>query len=143
MEVGWSGASAASPLPMPGYLPLQPYFDAAKPLLEKYNTDEFNAKKAEELRNGKGWKKNGQRMYADASGNTLKLEIISSGTAGNALGPVVLELLKRQGVDATFSLPPDASDRFAKGATSGRSAATAAACAIRTTPCASTRPPPR
>ena len=88
VEVGWSGASAASPLPMPGYPPLQPYFDAAKPLLEKYHTNEFNPKKAEELLNGKGWKKNGQGMYADASGNTLKLEIISSGTAGNALGPV-------------------------------------------------------
>jgi len=115
VEVGWSGASGPSPLPMPGYLPLKPYFDAVKPLLDKYNTTEFNPKKAEEILNGKGWKKNGQGMFADASGNTLKLDIISSGTAGNALGPVLLELLKRQGIDASFSLPPDANNRFAQG----------------------------
>jgi len=115
VEVGWSGASAPSPLPIPGYKPLQPYFDATKPLLEQYPTNLYDPKKAEALLNGKGWKKNGQGVYADASGATLKLEIISAGTAGNALGPIMLELLKREGVDVTFSLPPDYNDRFAKG----------------------------
>jgi len=31
------------------------------------------------------------------------------------VGPVVQELLKRQGIEATFATPPDALDRFSKG----------------------------
>jgi peptide/nickel transport system substrate-binding protein len=114
-DVAWSGASAPSQLPLPFYPPLKPYFDAIKPLLDRYNTNEYNPQKAEQLLTSKGWKKDSQGMWADSSGNRFKLDIIGSGTSGNALGPVLPEQLKRNGIDASFSLPPDFGDRFAKG----------------------------
>ena len=43
----------------------------------------------------------------------------ASERAGPAIGPVLAELLKRQGVDARLSLPPDFDDRFQKGQYAG------------------------
>src|SRR4029434_6835469 len=47
------------------------------------------------------------------------LEIIGTGGLGSAVGPVISEQLKRQGVDASFSLPPDFDNRFQKGQYTG------------------------
>ena len=62
IDVGWGGSSSLSPLPMPDgavYKGLQPYFDYAKPLLEKYPTNEFNP---EEGRGDAGGTRAGRRM---------------------------------------------------------------------------------
>src|SRR2546426_674675 len=67
----------------------------------------------------KGWKKDAAGFWGDTQGNRLKLDIIGFGGSGPAIGPVLSELLKRQGVDASFSLPPDFDDRFQKGQYSG------------------------
>ena len=117
VDVGWAGASKPIPWTMPDmpeYPGLKVYYDAIKPNLETYNTLEFNPKKGEELLLKKGWKKNSAGIWADASGKTLKFEIITTGSFP-AVVPVVAELLKRQGVDATFALPTDFGDRFSKG----------------------------
>ncbi len=65
IDVGYLGASTVSSLPMPAYPPLQPYFDAVKDLLAKYDTLEFNPKKGDALLAGKGWKKDADG-YLDA-----------------------------------------------------------------------------
>jgi peptide/nickel transport system substrate-binding protein len=119
VDVGFVGASQTAALPMPEYPPLRPYYDAVKDLLAKQNTLEFNPKKGEELLVAKGWKKDGTGFWADAQGNHLKLDIIGFGSSGPAIGPVLAELLRRQGVDASMSLPPDFDDRFNKGQYSG------------------------
>jgi len=71
------------------------------------------------FRSGKGWKKDGTGFWADAQGNHLKLDIIGFGSSGPAIGPVITELLRRQGVEASMSLPPDFDDRFNKGQYAG------------------------
>jgi peptide/nickel transport system substrate-binding protein len=119
VDVGFVGASQTAALPMPEYPPLRPYYDAVKDLLAKQNTLEFNPKKGEELLTAKGWKKDSTGFWADAQGNHLKLDIIGFGSSGPAIGPVITELLRRQGVDASMSLPPDFDDRFNKGQYSG------------------------
>jgi peptide/nickel transport system substrate-binding protein len=113
-DVGWSGASAPSQVPFPLYPPLKPYYDAIKPLLEKYNTNEYNPKKADDILTAKGYKKGGNGVWANAQG-PLKLEIMGAGTAGNALGPVLPEMLKQGGLDVTYSQPPDAGTRYTSG----------------------------
>jgi peptide/nickel transport system substrate-binding protein len=40
---------------------------------------------------------------------------MGTGGYGSVMGPVISEQLKRQGVDASFSLPPDFDSRFQKG----------------------------
>jgi peptide/nickel transport system substrate-binding protein len=119
VDVGYVGASIPSPLPLPEYPPLRPYMDSVKDLLAKDNTLEFNPKKGEEIFTRKGWKKDSAGFWVDAQGNRLKLDIIGFGGSGPAIGPVITEQLRRQGVDASMSLPPDFDDRFQKGQYTG------------------------
>ena len=114
VDIGWSGMSAPIALPMPTYPGLMPFYDAAKPLLDKYPTNEFNPQKGEQLLQKKGWKKDAQGMWLDASGQPVKLEILVIASA-TPLGPVVVELLKQQGIDASFAQPPDINTRYSKG----------------------------
>jgi peptide/nickel transport system substrate-binding protein len=115
IDVGWAGASSPSSLPMPTYPPLKPYFDAVQDLLQKYPTTEFNPKKGDELLLKKGFKKEGGKWLLP-DGQPLKLEVMGPGTGTFApVGPVVAELLKRQGIDGVYAQPPDASSRFEKG----------------------------
>ena len=115
IDVGWAGAAEPSPLPIPAYPALRPYIDSVKDLLAQYNTLEFNPKKGEEILSKKGWKKNQSGFWVDTQGARLTLEIICTGGLGSAVGPVISEQLKRQGVDASFSLPPDFNVRFQQG----------------------------
>src|SRR5436309_929648 len=115
IDVGYVGASQAAPLPLPEYPPLRPYIASVKDLLAKNNTLEFNPKKGEELLTRKGWKKDGGGIWTDAQGGQLTLDVIAFAPTGPPIAPVLTELLKRQGVDASFSLPPDFDDRFQKG----------------------------
>jgi peptide/nickel transport system substrate-binding protein len=113
VEVGWSGASSPSKLPMPTYPALMPYFDAVKDLLEKYDTTKFDPARANEILTKKGWKKEGN-AWKDAKGNPVKLDIIGT-PSFTAIGPIVTEQLKRQGIDASYSMPPNFGDLFNKG----------------------------
>jgi peptide/nickel transport system substrate-binding protein len=119
VEVAFVGASEVSRLPMPPYKPLQPYFDAVKDLLGRYDTLEFNPAKGAALLQGKGWKKDASGYWTDAAGTRLALPIISAGTFGAAVGPVLAEMLRRNGVDASLALPPDFNDRFQQGKYTG------------------------
>jgi peptide/nickel transport system substrate-binding protein len=116
VEVGFLGASQVSALPLPPYKPLLPYFDAVKDLLAKYDTLEFDPKKGDALLAAKGFRKQGGK-WTDPDGKPLTVAIISGplGTFGPAIGPVVSEMLKRHGIDASLTLPPDFNDRFQKG----------------------------
>jgi peptide/nickel transport system substrate-binding protein len=114
VSVAFLGASQVSSLPVPPYAPLQPYFDAVKDLLTKYNTLAFDPKKGDALLATKGFKKQGGAWHGP-DGQPLTVTIISTATFGAALGPVVSEMLKRHGVDASLSLPPDFNNRFQTG----------------------------
>jgi len=114
VQVAWSGASKETPLPLPDYPPLKPYFDAVAPLLKTYNTLEYNPAKGDALLTKKGWKKNSAGMWLDEKGQPVKLDIISFFDF-TSVGPVVVELLKRGGIDSSYSEPPDIFDRFSAG----------------------------
>jgi len=115
IDVGFLGACTASKLPMPPYPPLMPYFDAVKDLLAKYDTNEFAPKKADTLLAAKGFKKSGDGFWTDGEGKRLNVDIIGFGASGPAMGPVLVEMLKRRGVNSSMALPPDFDDRFQKG----------------------------
>ena len=103
---------------MPPYKPLLPYFDAVKDLLAKYDTLEFNPKKGDALLEAKGFKKNGS-MWEMPDGKPFTLDIIGFGASGSAMGPVLSEILRRHGVTASLTLPPDFNSRFQKGQYAG------------------------
>jgi peptide/nickel transport system substrate-binding protein len=115
IDVAYLGACTASKLPMPPYPPLMPYFDAVKDMLAKYDTNEFAPKKADALLAAKGFKKSADGFWTDGEGKRLNVDIIGFGASGPAMGPVLVEMLKRRGVDSSMALPPDFDDRFQKG----------------------------
>ncbi len=114
VDVSFTGAAEASPLPMPRYPALRPYYDSVKDLLAQHDTLEFNPRKGEELLVKKGWKKDSTGFWADGQGTRLKLDMITFLSLAG-VGPVLTEQFRRQGIDATFGLPPDFGDRFNKG----------------------------
>jgi len=118
VDVSWSGASKVTPLPMPDYPPLVPYFDAVKDQLAKYNTLEFNQAKGDALLTAKGWKKDAKGMWMDETGKPVKLDI-QSFFDFTSVGPVVVEMLKRAGIDSSYSEPPSFFDDFAAGKFNG------------------------
>jgi peptide/nickel transport system substrate-binding protein len=119
IDVAYLGASTTSALPMPEYPPLQPYKDAIKDLLAKYDTLAHDPKKGDQLLVAKGFKKGADGLWADAQGKPITVDIIGFGASGPAMGPVLTEMLKRNGVEASMSLPPDFDDRFQKGQYTG------------------------
>jgi peptide/nickel transport system substrate-binding protein len=114
INVAFSGYNKVSHLPMPPYPALQRYFDAVSDLLQTYDTNKFDPGKGTTLLTNKGWKKDAKGIWTSPSGTTLKMDIIGFNFIGS-LAPVVAQQLKQQGVDATFSIPPDGFDRLNKG----------------------------
>ena len=118
IEVGYLGASQVSSLPMPR-------LSAAAALLRCGEGPAGEVRHAgvrpEEGRRaavGQGLQE-GRRLWTDAAGQAADAGHHRLRRVGPAIGPVLSELLKRRGVEASFSLPPDFDDRFQKGQFTG------------------------
>jgi len=118
IDVGWSGASQPSTLFLPNYPGLQPFIEAAQPLLEEYPITAFDRDKGDELLTAKGWTKNDDDMWQDETGKQIELEIISFFDF-TSVGPVIVEQLRRAGISASYSEPPNFSTRLSEGDYSG------------------------
>lgn len=114
IDFAWAGASLPSTLFVPDYPGLQPFVESVAPLIEQYPYLEFNREKGDALLTGKGWTKDGDGMWQDATGAKVELEIISFFDF-TSVGPVVVEQLKQAGIAATYSEPPNIFDRFFAG----------------------------
>ncbi|MGH2549821.1 MAG: ABC transporter substrate-binding protein, partial [Thermomicrobiales bacterium] len=114
IDIGWSGANLPSTLFVPDYPGLKPYVEAVSDLITQYPYLEYNPDKGDELLTAKGWTKNGDGMWQDETGAQVTLEIISFFDF-TGVGPVVVELLNRAGISATYAEPPDMFTRFQAG----------------------------
>ncbi len=114
IEIGYEGAGTTTDLPFPAFPSLQKYFDAAKPLLEKYPTSANDPSKTEEIMTGKGYTKNGDGLWVSQDGKTVNATIYGFDIFAD-YGPVLAEQLHNAGFDASFQAPPDAGDRMANG----------------------------
>ena len=141
IEVGYLGANSPSKLPMPPYPPLLPYFDAVKDLLAKYDTNEFAPKKGDSLLAAKGFKKGGDGFWTDAEGKHLAVNIIGFGASGPAIGPVLVEMLKRHGIDSGWRCRPTSTTGSRRGSSTARSTAMAARSTSPMRHCGSIRAP--
>lgn len=114
VEIGWSGANTISRLPMPPYPPLMRYFNKVEPLLQQYNTSEFNPEKANALLEESGFTKNADGKWMKPDGSPFTIDaMFPQFLSGMAL--VIVEQLKNQGIEVTPSSPPDYLDRFSSG----------------------------
>lgn len=113
LDVGLQGSGILTELPFPQYPPLEPYFEAAQPLLEQYPTNEFNLDKAAALMEEQGyakdeegfWVKDGERVPTSISGWQVFTDI----------GPILAEQLRRAGFEAEFITPADNGTRISEG----------------------------
>ncbi len=113
VEVAESGAGSLYPLFIPSYPALTPFVDHVEDLLEEWNPIEYNPERADELMMEAGFEKNDDGWW-ERDGEILELQMM--GAAGRQLlGPVVGEQLRRGGIDAEFSMPPDWGDLLSRG----------------------------
>jgi peptide/nickel transport system substrate-binding protein len=113
LDVALEGAGALNELPFPRYAPLEPFFEAAKPLLEKYPTNEFNLEKAAALMEGQGYTKDGEGFWVK-DGERVPTSI-SGWQVFTDIGPVIAEQLRQAGFDAEFITPADNGTRISDG----------------------------
>ncbi len=113
IAVALGGAGTKWPLPLPSYPGLQPFVDAAADLLEEYPTLEYSPEKGDAMLEGSGWAKNGSGMW-EKDGNVLNVPIESFQVMSD-IGPVIVQQLKNNGVESSYSEPPDFFDRFEPG----------------------------
>lgn len=113
LDIALEGSGILTQLPFPYYAPLMPYIEAAAPLLEQYNTTEFNLEKAAAKMTESGyekdsegfWAKDGERVQAFMTGWTIF----------NDIGPVIAEQLRRGGFEAEYATPADNGTRISDG----------------------------
>jgi len=113
LDVALGGSGTLTELPFPYYKPLIPFFDAAKDLLAKYPTNEFNLDKAAALMQGMGYAKNGDGLWAK-DGATVPTSVGGWGVF-NDIGPVIAEQLHKGGFDAEYVTPADLGTRESDG----------------------------
>lgn len=106
VDIGWEGLTAVGQWIMPDYGPLRPYIENAADLFAQYPTLEYNLDRVDELMTGAGFTKDGDNLWVDADGQRVTMDIIiRQGEADQVkMAPVVAELLRRAGFDATFTL---------------------------------------
>ena len=113
-QVAYDGNAAFNPLTLPGYPPLQKYFDSVSDLLAVFDTTEFNVSKGDARMESAGYSKDGDGNWMDSNNIGINCSIIGFSPWVD-LGPLVAEQPVRQGINATYSQPPDASSRMAEG----------------------------
>lgn len=114
IDIAWLGASSPSTLFVPDYPPLRPFVEAVQPLIDEHPYLEYNPAKGDELLTAKGWTKNGDGMWQDETGAPVSFDIMSFFDF-TSVGPVVVEQLRRAGIEAAYSEPPNFFDRFYAG----------------------------
>jgi len=113
LDVALQGSGILTELPFPQYAPMEKYFEAAKPLLEKYPTNEYNPEKAAALMQEMGYEKDGDGFWAK-DGERVQTNI-GGWQVFTDIGPIIAEQLRRNGFEAEFSTPADQATRISDG----------------------------
>lgn len=100
IDVAFEGMTEASYSVFPTYKPLQAFLDRNGATLETVHSKPEEIAPALE---GAGYTKNGDGMWADASGKTIQLELLtrSGETDQQKLAPVMVAQLRKAGFDAS------------------------------------------
>ena len=89
VNFAFQGYSQTAPLPFPPYPGLQKYMDGVADQLQQYPTLKFDPSQTDAIMTRKGYTKNGDGLWADSSGKTVSLQIVTfpqhpSATPGRA-----------------------------------------------------------
>jgi peptide/nickel transport system substrate-binding protein len=117
VNFAFQGFSQAAPLPYPPYPGLQKYFDGISDLTTQYPTNKFDTSQTDAIMGRKGYTKNGDGMWVDASGQKISFQIVTfpQHPSTTPQAPIVSQQLKKAGFDASFLLPADFYTRITSG----------------------------
>lgn len=114
VDFAWAGAASTAALPLPQYPGTQMFYDASQDLLRQYDTLEFNPSKGDAMLQSKGFTRGSDGVWVAPDGTPMRFDITSFFDF-TSVGPVLVEQLKRAGISATYSEPPNFFDRFQVG----------------------------
>ncbi|TME35410.1 MAG: ABC transporter substrate-binding protein [Chloroflexi bacterium] len=114
VDFAWAGAASTAALPLPQYPGTQMFYDASQDLLSQYDTLEFNPAKGDAILQSKGFTRGSDGIWVAPDGTPMRFDITSFFDF-TSVGPVLVEQLKRAGISATYSEPPNFFDRFQVG----------------------------
>jgi peptide/nickel transport system substrate-binding protein len=113
IDVALEGSGILTTLPFPQYAGLEPFFEAAAPLLEKYNTLEHNLDKAAERMAAAGYEKDSEGFWAK---DGARIETFIGGwSVFSDIGPVLAEQLRNGGFAVDFQMPADHGTQISEG----------------------------
>src|SRR5262249_45453940 len=107
IDVAYDGAGSISGLPLPlspDSKELQPFAEGISDLLKQYPTTEFNPDKGAKMLTDAGWKKDGGSWTKGGQKLTVPIEAF---VVMDDIGQVVVQQLKKQGIDSSYNDPPD------------------------------------
>jgi peptide/nickel transport system substrate-binding protein len=116
-EVLYDGAKIATIFPFPLYPGLQAFVDspAVKALIEKYQPGKFDLAESAKLMTDAGYQKNGDGLWAK-DGKTINATIAGFEGIHSDIVPILVEMLRTGGFDATTNFGTDAMQSMADGA---------------------------
>ena len=116
-DIVYDGAKIASIYPFPLYPALQKFADspAVKELEAQYNPSEFNLEKSATLMAAAGFTLNSDGLWADKDGKTISAVINGFDGIHSDIVPVLVEMLKTGGFDASINFGTDAYQNMADG----------------------------
>jgi len=113
IEVWWEGNNAPNPVPWPPYAGLNKYTAAIKDLLDKYPTNKFDPAAGDALMKKAGYTKGSDGLWKDASGKGIDLPI-TSWLQWDPGSQIIVQQLKKAGINCTYTSPPDSWERYNK-----------------------------
>ncbi len=113
LEVALEGSGVLTTLPFPRYAAMEPFFEAAEPLLQTYNTAEHNLDKAAERMAAAGYEKDSEGFWAK-DGQRIETFIGGWGVFAD-IGPVLAEQLRQGGFALDFQMPADHGTQISEG----------------------------
>jgi len=111
---GLQGLGTATKVTFPEFPPLVRYIDSIPDLLEKYDTNEFNLRKTEEIMKRKGYIKDKEGFWVGPDGERFTI-VITTFPVLQSIAPPVVENLRDAGFDASYHMPADFYSRMSQG----------------------------
>ncbi len=105
IDIFHEGAAEQSFLPLPDFKALHDYIVDAEPQSKAKGTGKFDAKQSAALMTEAGFKKDSQGFWAK-SGERWSMTLTSA-SALDAMAPIIVEQLRRQGFDVAWNRRPD------------------------------------
>ena len=116
VQFAFQGYTTPLAIPVPNYPNLVKFEESIKDLLQQYPTTKYDPAKAESILKTKGYTKGADGFYVK-DGKQLALEIVTFPQHPSCTPsvPIVTQQLRRAGINATFQLPADFSQRIQTG----------------------------